>query len=154
MEILGIGGAELIAILIIMLVVAGPKRMIQWAYILGKYAAKARAMWAETMTYIQKEFKDAGVDIELPKEVPTRGNLNRQINKQVEKAMSPVTKPMQEALDETTSQLKDLKQQATVREPSSKPLPVKPPTTSASAPSSNGSADFGTWSGRSSDEES
>lgn len=151
MEILGIGGAELIAILIIMLVVAGPKRMIQWAYIAGRYAAKARAMWAETMTYIQKEFKDAGVDIELPKEVPTRGSLNRQINKQVEKAMSPVTKPVQDALDETTSQLREIQAQTTIREPSSKPLPVKPSTTTSNTPSSNGSADFGTWSGKSSD---
>jgi Sec-independent protein translocase protein TatA len=154
MEILGIGGAELIAIMIIMLVVAGPKRMIQWAYILGRYVAKARALWAETMTYIQKEFKDAGVDIELPKEMPTRGGLNRQITSQVEKAISPVTKPVQEALDETTSQLKDIKQQATIREPSSKPLPVKPPSASTKAPSSNGSADFGTWSGDSSDQQS
>ena len=63
MEIFGVGGAELAAILIIMLIVAGPKRMIQWAYVLGQYMAKARAMWAETMTYVQKELNDAGMDV-------------------------------------------------------------------------------------------
>ena len=65
MEILGIGGAEFIAIFIIMLVVAGPKRMIQWAYVMGKYTAKIRAMWAESMTYLQKEFDAAGLDVIL-----------------------------------------------------------------------------------------
>ena len=36
MDILGIGGGELVLIVLVMLVVAGPKRMIQWAYIAGK----------------------------------------------------------------------------------------------------------------------
>ena len=80
MEIFGIGGAELVAILIIMLVVAGPKRMIQWAYILGQYTAKVRAMWAETMTYVQKEFDEAGLNVQLPKDVPTRGSFTREIS--------------------------------------------------------------------------
>ena len=139
MEILGVGGAELVAILIIMLVVAGPKRMIQWAYILGKYTAKVRAMWAESMSYLQKEFDAAGLDVELPKEPPTRGSFNRQLTQQVEKAFSPITKPVKEALDETTSQVNQLKKQATVTE--SNGAAAKP------QPTSNGTQDLGTWSG-------
>ena|SRR5258705_869801 len=144
MEILGVGGAELVAILIIMLVVAGPKRMIQWAYILGKYTAKVRAMWAESMSYLQKEFDAAGLDVELPKEPPTRGSFNRQLTQQVEKAFSPITKPVKEALDETTSQVNQLKKQATVTE--SNGSAVK------SQPTSNGTQDLGTWSGNKSGE--
>ena len=116
MDILGVGGAEFLAILIIMLVVAGPKRMIHWAYILGQYTAKARTMWAETMAYVQKEFDEAGVDIQLPKEPPTRRNFNQQITQQVTKAFEPVTKPVQEALDETKSEVNYLKRQTTIKE--------------------------------------
>ena len=141
MEILGIGGAELVAILIIMLVVAGPKRMIHWAYILGKYTAKARAMWAESMTYLQKEFDAAGLDIELPKDPPTRGSLNRQFTQQVEKAFSPVTKPVKDALDETKAEINQLKKETTVTE--SNGSAPKPPSSSNGT---NGTQDLGTWS--------
>lgn len=141
MEILGIGGAELVAILIIMLVVAGPKRMIHWAYILGKYTAKARAMWAESMSYLQKEFDAAGLEVELPKEPPTRGSFKRQFTQQVDKAFAPVTKPMKDALDETTSEIDQLKKEATVTDSNG--------TAAKSQPSSNGNGtqDLGTWSG-------
>ena len=145
MEILGIGGAEFIAIFIIMLVVAGPKRMIQWAYVMGKYTAKIRAMWAESMTYLQKEFDAAGLDVELPKEPPTRGSLNRQITQQVGKAFAPITKPVKDALDETTAEVKQIKKQATVSDSSAlNPTPQ---------PSSNGTPDLGTWSGKKSSDE-
>jgi Sec-independent protein translocase protein TatA len=138
MEIFGVGGAELIAILIIMLIVAGPKRMIQWAYILGQYTAKARRMWSETMTYVQKEFEQAGLNVELPKEVPTRGSLTREVSKQVEKAMSPVTKPIQDTINETSAELKQLKSQTSLSDL----------TNSNGAASKSGSEpDLGTWSG-------
>lgn len=135
MEIFGVGGGELLAILVIMLVVAGPKRMIQWAYILGRYTARARKLWAETMTYVQKEFEQAGLNVELPKEVPTRGSLAREVNKQVEKAMSPVTKPIQDTLKETSAEIKQLQSQ----------------TSLADTPSTNGISavskpDLGSWS--------
>ncbi|MEO8608124.1 MAG: hypothetical protein ABI690_09600 [Chloroflexota bacterium] len=145
MEILGVGGAELVAILIIMLVVAGPKRMIQWAYILGKYTAKVRVMWAESMTYLQKEFDAAGLDVELPKEPPTRANFNRQLTQQVEKAFSPVTKPVKDALDETAAQVSQLKKQATITESNGNGSAA-----AKSSPSSNGNgtSDLGTWSAK------
>ncbi len=147
MEILGIGGAELVAILIIMLVVAGPKRMIQWAYVLGQYTAKARAMWAETMSYVQKELNEAGMDVELPKDIPTRGSLNREISKQVNKAVAPISKPLQATIDATKADVQQLKKDTTVTDKA----PTKAVTPAASTPpsttpSSNGKADLGTWS--------
>lgn len=144
MEILGVGGAELVAIFIIALIVAGPKRMIQWAYIMGKYTAKARALWAESMNYIQQELKEAGMDVELPKEPPTRASLNRQVTK----ALTPVTKPLQDVLDETRSQVNDIKQAATVSESNGsapavpKPAPAVPPP-----PPEDNKPNLGTWSG-------
>lgn len=97
MNILGLGGAELVVVFIIMLVVAGPKRMIHWSYIMGKYIAKLRQMWAEAAAIIQKEFDEAGLDVQVPREIPTRQTLNRE----AQKFLSPVTNPLQQALDET-----------------------------------------------------
>lgn len=96
MNFFGVGGAELLAILIIMLVFAGPKRMIHWSYVLGQYVAKFRAIWSQTVDLVQKEFDEAGVDIKLPKEPPTRQNLNRSLGE----AIKPMTKPIQDSIDE------------------------------------------------------
>jgi Sec-independent protein translocase protein TatA len=103
MELFGIGTTEFITIFIIMLVVAGPKRMLQWAYILGQYTAKLRRMWAETMAVLQKEFDQAGVDVTLPKNIPNRNSLVNQMNK----ALSGVTKPVQDVLDEVKTDVQD-----------------------------------------------
>lgn len=138
MEILGVGGAELIAILIIMLVVAGPKRMIQWAYVLGTYMAKLRSMWAEMMTIVQKELKESGVDVELPKEIPTRGNITRQVNQQVQKAISPVTKPLEDTLKEASVSVTPPKAQTPIPEGNGASKPAATP--------SKDQSDFGSWS--------
>ncbi len=165
MDILGIGGWELVAILLIMLIVAGPKRMISWSYTLGKYVSQLRRMWSETAQVIQKEFDDAGVDVKVPTNIPTRGDLNRELGR----ALTPVTKPFQESLDATKKELDMTKKSvsfttetktpaetkpAPVMAPKSTP-PLVPPASIAKAStgetpaaSSNGHAapDFGTWS--------
>jgi Sec-independent protein translocase protein TatA len=170
MDILGIGGWELVAIIIIMLIVAGPKRMISWSYTLGKYVAQLRKMWSETAQVIQKEFDEAGVDVQVPKNIPTRGDLNREIGR----ALTPVTKPFQESLDATKKEIDATKKSVSfavedkpaadakpadakpISKPAAKPTtPVVPPapmpkasTGETPAAASNGHAapDFGTWS--------
>ncbi len=106
MNIFGVGGAELIAILVIMLVFAGPKRMIHWSYLLGQYVAKFRVIWSQTVDLVQKEFDEAGVDIKLPKEPPTRQNLNRSLGE----AMKPMTKPIQDSIDEVKKDVDTLQE--------------------------------------------
>jgi len=96
MNVFGVGAWELVAILLIMLVFAGPKRMIHWSYVLGQHVAKFRKIWSETVDLVQKEFDDAGVDIKLPKEPPTRKNLNKSLTD----AVKPMTKPVQDSLGE------------------------------------------------------
>ena len=105
MNIFGVGGPELIVILVIMLVFAGPKRMIHWSYILGTYLAKFRVMWTQTVDLVQKEFDDAGVDIKLPKQPPTRQNINKAISD----AFEPMTKPLKESLDEVKKDVDNVK---------------------------------------------
>jgi Sec-independent protein translocase protein TatA len=142
MNIFGIGGTELALILIIMLVVAGPKRMIYWAYIIGQYTAKLRRFWEETVDYVQHEFDEAGVDIQIPKEPPTRASLN----KAIVSAMKPVTQPVEEALKEVNT----VKTMATTSSNGNgrpaEPPPAQPGDT-ASGPS------LGTWSGAQDDDE-
>lgn len=115
MEFLGIGGFELAVIFILLLIVAGPKRMIAWSYTLGKYVSVLRNMWAETATMLQKEFKEAGVDVQIPKEPPTRGSINRMISNTVTKAAAPITEPLREAQRQVQEPLKQAQRE--IQEP-------------------------------------
>lgn len=111
MEIFGVGGGEVVAILVIMLVVAGPKRMVQWAYVLGQYVSKARAMWDGVMAGVQKEIDDAGLDMQLPKTMPTRANLNSLTNlskltNPVNNVWAGITAPVQDMMNDVSTEIK------------------------------------------------
>lgn len=93
MNFFGIGGAELVLIVLIMLIVAGPKRMIQWAYVLGVWVGKARLMWQQAVDVLQKEMDEAGVHVQLPKEPPTRQSIARMVNE----AVKPYTQELEAA---------------------------------------------------------
>jgi Sec-independent protein translocase protein TatA len=157
MNILGIGGPELLIILVLMLVIAGPKRMIKWAYIMGQYVAKFRRMWAETVDVLQHEFDDAGVDLKIPRDLPTRGSLNREAGKM----LAGLTDPVKETLQEVDSSVKTVTTTTsptsitankpprttnghTTTRPASSATPNKP---AARRPAAHNSGDgFGTWS--------
>ncbi len=94
MEILGIGTPELIAIFIGMLVIAGPQRMIRWAYTLGQYAGKLQGWWREAAAALQQEVDTSGANITIPKDIPTRDSLKRDM----QRAFSNLQKPVQEPL--------------------------------------------------------
>jgi len=104
MEIFGVGSGEVVAILVIMLVVAGPKRMVQWAYVLGQYVSKARAMWDEVMAGVQKEINEAGLDVQLPKTMPTRADLNN-LTKPMNNVWAGITAPVQEAMKDVSAEI-------------------------------------------------
>ncbi len=129
MDILGVGGWEFVAIFLIMLVVAGPKRMISWSYTLGKYVAQLRHMWAETAELLQKEFDDAGVDVTVPKDIPTRATLNQEIGR----ALTPITKPFQESLDATRKEI-ETTQKAVTSATKFDLAPMNKPTTPTTTP--------------------
>lgn len=102
MEILGVGGWELVLILVIALVVAGPARMIRWAYQMGQFFAKLRVLWAQAAASLQKEFDAAGLDVQVPKDVPTRQTLRRDLTNMV----NPLLKDVREPLDEFTEEVR------------------------------------------------
>lgn len=107
MNIFGVGGAELVVIILIMLIVAGPQRMLRWAYLLGKWTGKLRDMWKEVMVVVQKEIDEAGVDVKLPDEIPTRQNLAQW----GQQAIKPYTDKMREAEAELRQEVNDVEQE-------------------------------------------
>lgn len=96
MNLFGVGEIELVLILLIALIVAGPKRMIQWAYLFGRFLRHLRGMWSEAVVVIQKEIDDAGLDVQVPTHIPTRGEVHN-IASQV---LKPLSDPLQAAADE------------------------------------------------------
>jgi sec-independent protein translocase protein TatB len=98
MNILGVGPFELILVLIIMLVVAGPKRMVQWAYEIGRYTAQLRAMFQETMNAVQKELSESGLDVrkdipQMTKSFDIVSEAARVINTEVSSATTAINAP-------------------------------------------------------------
>ena len=75
MNILGVGTPEIIIIALILLIVAGPRRMVRWAYLAGQYMAYVRNMWAEAQSTLQEEFEAAGLKDEL-KDLRKVGKFN------------------------------------------------------------------------------
>ncbi len=162
MNIFGIGGAELILIILIMLIVAGPQRMIRWAYWLGVYSGKVRKMWAQTMSVVQQEIDAAGVDIQLPKDLPTRQNMGqvaRQVMKPltnefekaaktVEQELQPIQEDVQSAkqtLNMANLKLTQPRTNGTVTTPA-KPAPAKPAEAAPPPPPADTNQNFGAWS--------
>lgn len=73
-NILGIGLPQLIIVGGLALVLFGPKKMVQYAYQAGRILSQLRVMWEEAARNVQKEFKDAGM--ELPKDLTNPGGFD------------------------------------------------------------------------------
>ena len=132
MNILGVGPGELLAIFVIALVVAGPKRMIQWAYHIGRYAARIRAMAQETMSAFQKELAAAGLD-DVTKDLASLQNTKFDVMKEVSKIVDPVlTLPAVEPPDQA--------QPAAATQPAAPVSPAEPasPSVPGAEPKTDG----------------
>lgn len=110
MNIFGVGGVELLLIIMIMLVIAGPQRMLRWAYVLGTYVAKLRDMWADLMTAVQKEIDAQGIDVQLPKEPPNRQTVNDWLRQTTQN----LTKPVETASRDVQQEMNAIKRSASV----------------------------------------
>jgi Sec-independent protein translocase protein TatA len=150
MNFFGIGGAELVLILLIMIVVAGPKRMIHWAYIMGTYVAKARQWWGQAVDVLQSELDASGVDVKLPKTPPTRADVARMINEVAKPMVAPVEQTMKEISDEAKIDAKPIEAKPFVPKdvsklPTTKPNVAAKPATPVTPPASSETEGFGTW---------
>lgn len=105
MNFFGIGGMELLLILLITIIVAGPRRMITWSYELGRWLAKAQKIWAETARMMQQELDEAGIDFKVPRKIPTRQRLNQQLQGAIRRAAEPIQEPLKELQGEVQKDL-------------------------------------------------
>ena len=155
MNILGIGAPELIMILIIAIIVAGPKRMVRWAFVLGQYIGKLRAMWADIAKLIQSEVDQAGLDVQVPTDLPTRASVGRMIQQASKPLSDPINKAAREidqeyrrTQTEVTSAATQIKSTATGSNSPAVPI-VQPATKNGSAPQPTAApspaVDLGSW---------
>jgi len=134
MNILGIGPTELVIIFLLMLMVAGPKRMARWAYVMGIYIGKFRVMWQEASTMIKKELAEAGIEPEVVDTLGKAANprTRRQtVTGQFDRLVNEMKKPIEESL----KPVKDV-----VNEVGPTPLEPRRPEAKAAPTSGDGSA--------------
>lgn len=132
MDFLGIGGGELLLILILLFTVAGPKRMLQWAYHLGKYVAQFRRMFDETMNAVKKELDVEDLDIRKDLPLPTgRYDVVKEANKFIN---SEVGRPL--GMTKGSANASTAAAAATVAKPAPDAAPTvpEPPTEQPSQP--------------------
>lgn len=100
MNIFGVGGWELLLIITIALIVAGPKRIAVWMYMLGQFAGKLQNVWSEFAQTLQAEMDDAGIDVEIPRTPPTRADLTRSVQNIGRELTKSAEAPVKEVVDE------------------------------------------------------
>jgi Sec-independent protein translocase protein TatA len=157
MSLFGVGIMELVLVVMIALIVAGPKRMLHWAYLTGRFIAQAQHTWSKAISAMQKEFDEAGVDLHLPKDPTNREEMRRF----KEEALKPIRQPMEQAIrdyhEEQRSLHDEIKQIDADAMNSLKSLDGEPSQDGASAdgestppaPQNNyQGTGFGTWSNR------
>ncbi len=147
MELFGVGGVEFLLIIVIAMVVAGPKRVVQWAYYIGKFFARVRKIWGEMMTVIQKEINAAGVDIELPKTPPTR----QSISQTTRDLLKPYTKELDDAQKDIERSLENVQREMSIKQnvmlsSQVKPKPTEPSQNGDTPSATESPTTFGTWS--------
>jgi len=84
----GIGGGELLVILVIALIVFGPGRLVEIASSLGKALREFRKMSQDLTTDLQKELD---VTKELKAEVQKELDLTKELKAEVQKELQPLT---------------------------------------------------------------
>lgn len=155
MNIFGVGGAEVVVIIMIMLIVAGPKRMIGWAFVIGQYVGKFRVLWSQMVDVMQDEVNAAGLDVQLPREIPTKQNLAKTAGafmkpytENLEQTLDDVAQPIKETMQETGKTFEDAKKDvADTTKVRSNPKPVVPVQNKNNVvPPEDNNTGFGAWS--------
>lgn len=141
MNIFGIGPTELVLVLLIMLMVAGPKRMARWAYVMGIYAGKLREMWGETSAVLKKELAEAGIEPEVVDSFGQMANPRTRrtaVSGQLDKLVGDMKKPIEESLKPVEEVLKPV--ETTLKDVGPTPLEAaapRPSPTEQQAPGPN-----------------
>jgi len=109
-NILGMGIPEVLVIFVIMMVLFGPKQMVKWAYDIGRYTAKMRAMFQETMDAFQKEMNASGLSDgtkDLGKEVNNLRSTSFDIVSEASKVINSVDSEVKSTATAASTLLSD-----------------------------------------------
>lgn len=151
MNIFGLGGWELLLVVMIMVIVAGPKRMIRWSYVLGQYTAKLQRMWRDTAVILQREFDDAGLDVKVPSTPPTRQSLQQSARELGQKVMGDSLNPIQEVSLSLRQELQDAhKDVKTAQGQVEAALQAEAPPSTQAKPTEPPKSGLGNWGGKAS----
>lgn len=99
--ILGVGIAELVVIVLVVLLIGGPRNAMRWAYQAGQIVRELKTYWDRMMGEVKKEFES---ETKMLREA--REDLQKDL-REVETATNPktlmaeATQPIEEALRET-----------------------------------------------------
>lgn len=148
MSIFGIGIWEIVMIMLIALIVAGPRRLLNWAYVTGRFFAQMRGLWDRTVTAMQKEIDSAGVDFKLPKDPTDR----RAMRRLAEDAVRPLREPMEKAMRDYETERRGIQNQLTAGDEGEADAHPQPAKKTTPPPTPSRSSDFGTWSQNSRDD--
>jgi Sec-independent protein translocase protein TatA len=125
--IFGVGIAEMLIIVIVILVVGGPKNAVKWARELGLMMAKVRKMWASMVKELEKDMGEEAKELVKVTQELRQGVTDMRTAPQ--KVIREATKMIEETEKEVKAPL------ALPAETPSTPLPpTPPPEASADAP--------------------
>ena len=149
MSLFGVGIMELALVIMIALIVAGPKRMLQWAYLAGRFLAQAQHTWSKAISAMQKEFDEAGVDLHLPKDPTNREEMRRF----KEEAFKPIRQPMEQAIRDyheeqrnLYNEVKQIEAEVSDAVKQADDVPEDQSATPSTPPDNQPVNGFGTWS--------
>ncbi|KAB2904465.1 MAG: hypothetical protein F9K27_08085 [Anaerolineae bacterium] len=71
--IFGVGPAEILIIVFVLMVIGGPRNTVKWAREAGKVIHQLRMMWSRMMNELEKELGDDGKEIMKTAQELTRG---------------------------------------------------------------------------------
>jgi Sec-independent protein translocase protein TatA len=157
-ELFGIGFWELVAILLLALIVAGPQRMILWSRQFGRFMGRAMIEYRKAADQLQREVDQMGLDVQIPRTPPTKQELGRTLTQVANKLAAPINEPVRE-IEQTMSEVRREAQTA-ARDFNALPPALKQAAenggdhnrpeaqpTSPTADQPSRKDDFGTWAG-------
>ena len=115
--IFGVGIAEVMVIVVVILVIGGPKNAVKWSRDLGRMLRQAREIWQQMMKDLEKDLGEDGKEIMKATRDLTRNinsvrtqasprRLTQQATRMIEQAADEAEGSLKEALEETDAALK------------------------------------------------
>lgn len=132
--IFGVGLAEMLIIVVVILVIGGPKNAVKWARDLGVMLSKVRKMWSAMVKELEKEMGDDA------KELVKVSQELRQNVVDIRTAPQKVIREAAKMIDETQKETK-----AALQLPSTSTAAITPPPAENNNPKESDTSKYSAW---------